>query len=424
MQFTLANGEKVWKEIKQKVKTIPVLPDVLECKLLTDEDIAHMKKKAGYPVPFPLFCAMWPLPHVVMLGGGGGTPGMGVPSGMIMCDAMVETDVEKLKKLATDDDGWRVEPYGDLQSNDLICMAAVQHPTRAKEIVAAIGSSLVSFTLTGKRLVHTSSTQADWHADRELSHVSAVCVSPNGDLVVTGGEDREIRLWRYPVKRGAEPLASLGTTDKPASCVAMNRDGTLVAACCCKSKVQVWRVPLKNELPSASVRQGLVTLESKGSKGGLTMFSCRFMWDKVRQKEFLVVIASDPHKVAGYALKYQVPGFKLHKKKKLMNDMIIRLETSADHSMFVVATGGTKSVAIYKTSDLSLVCAKAKCHSEPCSALAFSPDQRTVLSLGGADRSMAFIPIIAQKGLLSSFLLVMLHAVVVSFLFVLCRVLR
>ena len=45
------------------------------------------------------------------------------------------------------------------------------------------------------------------------------------------------------MRKGAQPLAVLGTQKADATSVDFSRDSSLVAACCGKSEISIWKVP-------------------------------------------------------------------------------------------------------------------------------------------------------------------------------------
>ena len=233
------------------------------------EHVARQKRKTAELIPFPIFCVCW-LPHPLsptpsplgslLFGGGGGKKGTGVESGVVV------TSPHPLPHPSTSP--LELQPTGFLSTHDAIVMHITPHPLYP-ELSLALGSGLTILhlppTSSPPTLTSLSHHQTDFAPTDPSSQ--SLALSPAGDLLATGGEDRVIRLWRYSdmhllAVAGGE--GGEGHRDMILS-LDFNADGSLLASCGGDGAVKLWDVtPL---LPSPTSPQPPAQ-PSGGGKGG------------------------------------------------------------------------------------------------------------------------------------------------------------
>lgn len=69
--------------------------------------------------------------------------------------------------------------------------------------------------------------------------VNAVCVSPDGDCIVTGGEDKLLKLWRISTR---ECFLTLTGHTEEVLAVTFAPDGNTMASASLDKKIITWRV--------------------------------------------------------------------------------------------------------------------------------------------------------------------------------------
>jgi WD40 repeat protein len=200
---------------------------------------AKKKKKSDELIPFPIFSLAWlpyslspspPTPNLgtILFGGGGGKKGTGVESGLIICSPSPTSSPSTPIELT---------PLAFLSTHDSIVMHALPHPL-FPELALAIGSGTVILHHSPPSLLPLHSVQTDF--SKELSS-QAQAISPSGDWLATGGEDRCIRVWRYSDLR---LLAVLGEEKEwhrdMVLTLEFNCDGTVLASCGGDSAVKLW----------------------------------------------------------------------------------------------------------------------------------------------------------------------------------------
>jgi len=95
------------------------LPNSFDYLLLTPDIVADRVRKRNYPIPFPIFCVMWTKSDTILVGGGGGRPGTGIPSGALVCDIKKELPDPRSPLY---DNGWSVVPYAEVNVVLLFCL--------------------------------------------------------------------------------------------------------------------------------------------------------------------------------------------------------------------------------------------------------------------------------------------------------------
>ena len=209
------------------------------------EHQANKKKKSDDLIPFPIFSVLWlayslsPSPSssspsspsgLLLFGGGGGKKGTGVESGVVVCAPHPSASPSSPVELS---------PVGFLSTHDAIVMHMQPHPLyRELALAMGDGTAVVRCDLSSHRMLPVHSAQTDWSKERSSQ---AQAISPAGDLLATGGEDRVIRLWRYS---DMALLAMAGTEAERHRDMILtldfNSDGSILASCGGDSAVKLW----------------------------------------------------------------------------------------------------------------------------------------------------------------------------------------
>jgi len=124
--------EKPISKGKSKPQELGPLPTTMQSAMLTEEEVAERTRKNLYPIPFPIFSCLWPAEDMVFVGGGGGRPGTGISSGLVVC----RTGRTGLQCCA------------DVDSQDYLVFQMALHPAR-KEFIGAVGGRVYRFSFDG-----------------------------------------------------------------------------------------------------------------------------------------------------------------------------------------------------------------------------------------------------------------------------------
>ena len=219
------------------------------------EHQANKKRPSDAIIPFPIFCVAWlplclqpdaPSSHrgTILFGGGGGKKGTGVESGVVVCSALstaASAAAASSASSASSSSPIELLPVGFLSTHDAIVMHLQPHPL-FRELSAAMGSgsAIVQCDDSRHELRALQAVQTDWSREQAAQ---SQAVSPSGDLLATGGEDRVIRLWRYS---DLELLAVAGgEADRHRDMVLsldFSADGSLLASCGGDGSLKLWDV--------------------------------------------------------------------------------------------------------------------------------------------------------------------------------------
>eukprot|EP00462_Mataza_sp_D1_P022350 CAMPEP_0175140108 /NCGR_PEP_ID=MMETSP0087-20121206/11279_1 /TAXON_ID=136419 /ORGANISM="Unknown Unknown, Strain D1" /LENGTH=893 /DNA_ID=CAMNT_0016423201 /DNA_START=35 /DNA_END=2716 /DNA_ORIENTATION=+ len=422
-ETSAASGQEpvVIRPPRAKPKFVPKVVDHLTFSPLTKEVLEERKRKRNYPIPFPIFCICWPQMDTVIIGGGGGTAGCGVPSAGLLCDMKQDLNRPLQRGKWDKSSRWDVIPKGEMSTHDMILCQAAQHPT-TDDFAFAVGGRVYLVTLTNGRLLHKNNNfaQMDFSSEVSEQNVSALRFNRSGDCLVSGGSDRVVRLWSWPAMKKIQDLGSHDKEDLVS--LDFNMSGSIVASTSGEKYCNIWRTQPLNVQSSkddTKERHLIKKLTLKNGKDFMEYRVCRFVSGEQGQ-EFLCVLMNGSSRGPSFLAKYSTTSWALIKKVKICSDPAVGMEVSHDHSKVAVANneGG---VFIFDTN-LALFCKQSGCHDLPTTGLAWSADDQWVLS-ASADKTTAVVPAVQQRSTTcrSVFLLV-LNAFLVLFLYVVLQI--
>ena len=171
----------------------------------------------------------------VLFGGGGGTSGRGVDSGIVICSAKPTTEAASPIELSR---------IGFIDTRDALVSAVDRHPL-FHELIVAAGASTLHLTMRTHHdsVVGTptavSVRQTDFAADPSAVSQS---VSADGLMLCSGGEDGTLRLWRYDDMKLLAIAENAAGKGQVLSGISFNRSRTLIATVDGSSECRLWDI--------------------------------------------------------------------------------------------------------------------------------------------------------------------------------------
>lgn len=344
--------------------------------------------------PFPVFSAVWTLGGaegargLLVLSGGGGNAGSGVGNGMVVCE-VAEGGVDlKLAGAAAGKGGageLHLVPLGELDAGDELAYHLSVHPG-LQELSCAVGGQNY---VVGVGADGVARQRAAWTADRK-DYQTCSRYSRDGSLLVTGGEDRVVRVWR---KEGAGG----GAAEKPAleldgklgddvSSVDVSADVSLVAATAGTDCLQLW------DAATGKMARELRAQHSDGKP--LEFRTCRFAVAPGGGAEVLVAVLTAAPRGPGLLGVWDPRTGEELQRLPMCAELLVQAETSPSGRFFACATNEATVHVLELGEDARLrpFCRQVRCHDLPSTGLAFSPDEEFVASVS-PDRSVVFVPV-------------------------------
>lgn len=335
----------------------------------------------------------------MVLAGGGGVSGTGIPSGFLVGRIPKEA-VREVRNYFGDggikDYAWNESWYSLVDTNDVLVYAIVPKPLKEDEpeiapvFAAALGDyiSCRAWNMERKSLDEVGKFRADFHKDDPL--VMGLAFSKDGKLFATGGEDKQIRIWRWPDDIYKTPKDDIGNWQmqlhrkysghaSAIRCVAFNADGSLLASASLEDRCYVWTVE----------HEKLLWKISSNSSNGIPLKfrGCRF---HISDPRILYTWMNESPRGPGYLAKWDLNSWSIQRIKRICNDAISQGELSHDGKM--IAIGSQSGVThVIRLEDFSII-NSTKIHEFPTTGLAFSPCSRRLLSVAG-DRSFRIFQI-------------------------------
>jgi hypothetical protein len=140
---------------------------------------------------FPLFACAWSRSTgKIFLAGGGGVAGFGASSGIYVCQPT---------------QAWRLRQLGSLNSFDQVVDNMCFHPSRPEAICGVNGDAHIMRECLNAPSNGTQANdvrQVPVDIDTKDGEALMTCAqfSADGGLLVTGGHDQNVRVWKYDVE--------------------------------------------------------------------------------------------------------------------------------------------------------------------------------------------------------------------------------
>lgn len=369
---TQASQEKPAPKPKAKTQELGPLPAAMHSVMLTEDDIAERTRKNLYPIPFPIFSCLWPAEDLVFVGGGGGRPGTGISSGLVVCRRAKNANEYDLKCCA------------DVDSQNYLVFQMALHPSH-KEFIGAVGGRVYRFSFDDAKVSSLNYAQTDFHSEVAEQFTSCLRFNMAGDQVVTGGEDRTIRSWSYP---GLELLQNVGSHPGPLTSVDFNKDGTLIVSTSSGGhSMRIWRADKSSSSPAHEVAHTL-----NGVK--LEFRCCRWGLEKDGSESMVAILNAGP-RGPSYLAKFSGSNFSLLKLHRVDTSPLGNLEMCPSRD-FAALADNVGTVWVYDVATMTCVNKRKKCHNLPCTSLAWAQDGSMVCS-ASADKSVVFVPRVGER---------------------------
>lgn len=326
-----------------------------------------------------------------ILGGGGGQKGTGVGSGLCIFD------VKKNCPLI---------PFASFDSNDRLISCIAEHPS-GSEVVLSIDECVYAFLVTtdgeGFHLIDDwvvippnspeKVNTSDPAEEVDPPQVTAIAFSFAGDLIATGGEDGQVRVWQYHSKQ----MVALFKVDEPendVSSIALTPDSKFVLTCSNKTHCTVWSMADKKafkQLKFSDVPDA--TFHNIRMVRTVSLVS-----DEVQESTFAVAVLRTPTRGGwSYLVKYDIASWEAVQATRVAQSRVAQSSVSNDGRLIAVSTVDGK-IMIFDTTSFACIHTVKSFHNLPGTAICFSNDDKHLVSVS-SDKSYALVPIegIASK---------------------------
>lgn len=355
-------------------------------------------------VGLPLFSCAWLDSDQILLGGGGGMKGTGVSSGVFIASFDTARDSLVFHSF--------VDSLDDLVYSMTACGDTVYFSAEDRIVVMKVSDlgarALGSFT-------------SDFAEDEAFQMAAAV--SPDGTLLVTGGEERVIRLWRHPLFPTPEPACAYPGHTKAIKCAVLNCDSSLAASTSLEAECFIWSTK-RMEMSTLNLRH---VSRTKG-KVSLIFRGCRF--DKNNPK-ILYTWMNESVRGPSFLVKWNVVKGSVISKVPVSSDPICQGEISPQGHIIAVATNSAQ-LFLYDTQTMVQCNRFRSLHeyyiyayaiitnlmfSMPITGISFSPSGHRILTVSG-DQSYEISKVSATWGV-CAWMLLCVFVTVILFLIML-----
>ncbi|KRX10889.1 WD40-repeat-containing domain [Pseudocohnilembus persalinus] len=253
----------------------------------------------------------------------------------------------------------------DIQQDYLVTTRCMQNNAGPPLCMVYNDEIILSGWQDGKiRLFSTESGKLIWQIDNaHKGGVTSICMAKNLKFFVSGGQEGEVRVWEM---KSREMVSHLKEHTSKVTKVRLTKDEMHIISASKDRALLVWDLKLEKRV-SAHIQR----------MGGINSF------DVVSGSNIVVTTGQD-QKITFWDLSQPNPlrSFNTSQKQQSVQDEVMDLSISHDGKYFV--TGGTEEVVKVWDIQSGQIVGKGQGHSGPINSVAFSYDDRQIVS-GGRD---------------------------------------